>query len=158
MNRLSQLAALVAGLALAVSASTAFAGPRPDDEANHGTGAISAGTPSSVLRPDDREWRGVGSAPADAAAARTAAPRPDDRANHGAGSFRVVVTDAVRPDDRAWRGIPSEPTPIIQASSTGNRFDWFDAGIGAAGAFGLVLLLVGMSTLLFRRQRVAPLT
>lgn len=158
MNRLSQLTALVAGLALAVGASAAYAGPRPDDRANHGTGSIAIDVSSSVLRPDDREWRGIGPAPAKVAVARSSAVRPDDRSNHGAGAFSVVVTDVVRPDDRAWRGVSPEPAPVSTASSNDNRFDWFDAGIGAAGAFGLVLLLVGMSTLFIRRQRVAPLT
>jgi hypothetical protein len=34
-------------------------------------------------------------------------------------------------------------------------FDWVDAGIGAAGALGLVLLLASGTTIVLRRQRAA---
>ena len=62
---------------------------------------------------------------------------------------------AVRPDDRAWRGVGPAPTiePTESPLVPGDGFDWADAGIGALGAFGLGLLLVGGLLLAIRRQR-----
>jgi len=158
MNRLAQLTALVAVLALGVGATAGIAGTRPDDRANHGIGVTSVTDSTAVVRPDDRGWRGAGPAPASVTTRRSNALSPDDRTNHGVGAFAVVVADVVRPDDRAWRGAAAEPTPVVSGSSTGAGFDWKDAGIGAAGAFGFMLLFVGFSTLLVRRQRLTPLT
>ena len=83
--------------------------------------------------------------------------RPDDRATHGPGAIAFESSAPVRPDDRAWRGIGPAPTivPVESTSVRADGFDWADAGIGAAGAFGLGLLLVGGAVLALRRQRVA---
>jgi hypothetical protein len=43
-------------------------------------------------------------------------------------------------------------------ASRGGGFDWADAGIGAAGALGIALLLMGLSAFVLRRPRVTPLT
>jgi hypothetical protein len=67
-----------------------------------------------------------------------------------------VAQTTVRPDDKA--GVrTTAPSPIVSATSTGNGFDWGDAGIGAGGAMGLFLLMsLGMA--LGQRNRKGPLT
>ncbi len=55
----------------------------------------------------------------------------------------------LRPDDRAGfrgTGVVSSPiaTPVIVRVTPGG-FDWGDAGVGAAGVFGLMLLAGGVS-------------
>jgi hypothetical protein len=74
--------------------------------------------------------------------------RPDDRAAHV--SPVAQVAPAVLPDDRAGeRGPGSAPAHIVVAAP---GFDWTDAGIGAAMAFGLILLGTG-GLLVARRHR-----
>jgi hypothetical protein len=60
----------------------------------------------------------------------------------------------IAPADRALllRQPPSLPTAV--PASSGDGFDWVDAGIGAVGALGLVLVLAGASAIGFRRRRV----
>lgn len=41
----------------------------------------------------------------------------------------------------------------VPAARTGSRFDWGDAGIGAAAAFGLVLVALGLTAIITRRSR-----
>ncbi len=56
---------------------------------------------------------------------------------------------ATRPDDRAGiRGIDDRPAIVV----TGGSFDWNDAGIGAAGAFGTCLLLVACAAFAANRK------
>ena len=155
MKRFTHMVLALAAVALVGGAVTAQAGIRPDDRANHGAGAVVLAGSSTSTRPDDRAWRGVGPAPVDVASAGV---RPDDRATHGPGAVGAV--DVVRPDDRAWRGVGSAPV-IVETESPASRidgFDWADAGIGAAGALGIALLLMGFSALVLRRPRVTPLT
>jgi hypothetical protein len=82
----------------------------------------------------------------------TPAERPDDRAGMlgvGAVTAKPIAT---RPDDRAGiRGPGSVPTVLV--ASSGDAFDWGDAGIGAVGAFGLALLLFGAMQLATRAER-----
>jgi hypothetical protein len=133
MTRFLYSLALAACAILVVGNATAAGATRPDDRATHGPGSI------GIVE-------------------TTAPARPDDRANHGPGA---VVTDdssaIVRPDDRAWRGAgPAPAVEVLRAPSVRtDGFDWADAGIGAAGALGLGLLLVGATTLVLRRQRAA---
>ncbi len=62
-----------------------------------------------------------------------------------------ITTSSVRPDDRAGiRGIPS-PTNA-QPVSTGSGFAWSDAGIGAAAAFGAMLVALGIALTVRRSQ------
>jgi len=78
------------------------------------------------------------------AAGAGGAVRPDDRDRHGPGATATPRRDVVvRPDDRADRRFPNEP-PAVQVT-TGNGFDWADAGIGAVAALGAVLLVAGGS-------------
>ncbi len=74
---------------------------------------------------------------------------------HGPGAIGAV--DVVRPDDRAWRGAGPGPTivPIASEPSRVDGFNWDDAAIGAAGAFGLVMLMAGASVMVMRHRRVA---
>jgi hypothetical protein len=62
-----------------------------------------------------------------------------------------VANVSTRPDDRAGTRV-SEPSSIVSVASTGSGFDWADAGIGAGGAFGLVLLM-GLGVAATQRNR-----
>lgn len=153
MKRFMYLVSLAATLVLAVGSVVAEGATRPDDRNTHGVGAVALERSSGAVRPDDRATHGPG---ATVLVETTAvAIRPDDRASHGVGSLGDT-SPAVRPDDRAWRGIGSEPRFETVDSPTvrGDGFDWADASVGALGAFGLGLLLVGGSVLVLRRQRV----
>lgn len=158
MKRLTFLVALAATFVLAAGATAAESSTRPDDRANHGTGAVNLGGSTDAVRPDDRAWRGVGAAPV-IVTSESGSLRPDDRATHGPGALDVAGSaDIVRPDDRAWRGVGPAPTIVPIASPSvrfDGGFDWIDAGIGAAGALGLALLLAGASVIAVRRNRVA---
>ncbi len=59
----------------------------------------------------------------------------------GVSDYPTAVTDSpARPDDREGvRGIGGQPSIVTTSAS----FDWNDAGIGALGALGTCLLLVG---------------
>ena len=85
------------------------------------------------------------------AAAADAVVRPDDRVVHGPGAIVAAQRDVVlRPDDRADRRLPID-APVAQPT-TGEGFDWVDAGIGSAATFGLVLLAAGASVMRLRQH------
>jgi hypothetical protein len=161
MKRIAFLLVSITAAVLPASAAAqgATSGVRPDDRATHGPGAIASTNLEHAVRPDDRAWRGLGPEPIRVAVVGAVA-RPDDRANHGVGALTTSLTRPVRPDDRAWRGIGPEPTvvPIDSPTVTVDRFDWLDAGVGAAGALGLALLLAGASVFAVRRHTAAPVT
>ena len=127
---------------------------RPDDRADaRGPGATVV-VAATAVRPDDRpEARGPG---AIVVVAPTAL-RPDDRPEaRGPGATVVVTATPVRPDDRpAARGpgVVASPAPIVIAPT---GFDWTDAGIGFAAAFGIALLAGGF-LLVARRHRRSSL-
>lgn len=162
MKRFMYIVLAAATFVLTAGVVAAEGGTRPDDRANHGPGAIALDG-SDTVRPDDRATHGPGAIGLDATVAVRAdrssdVLRPDDRPTHGPGLFATGSSnDVVRPDDRAWRGVGPAPTivPVESTSVRADGFDWGDAGIGALGAFGLGLLLVGGSVLVLRRQRVA---
>ena len=134
MKRLTSLTIVAASLVLATGTATAMGSTRPDDRANHGAGAVGLVVTNQVVR-------------------------PDDRATHGPGAMATYDNRAVRPDDRAWRGAGPAPAIAPDASSTGvDGFDWADAGIGAAGALGLGLLLIGGMAFVVRQRRVGAYT
>ncbi len=140
------------------AAVTALAAPglqaavRPDDRADaRGPGATLV---EQSVRPDDRaDARGPGATVVVAATA----VRPDDRPEaRGPGAIVVVAPTALRPDDRpAARGpgVVASPAPIVIAPT---GFDWTDAGIGFAAAFGIALLAGGF-LLVARRHRRSSL-
>ena len=87
--------------------------------------------------------------------------RPDDRPNHGHGWIASTYDRPVRPDDRARHGPGAiaagldRPLPVVSVlrrPSEPDAFDWVDAGVGAAAAFGALLLLAGVSILALRRR------
>lgn len=139
MKRFVHLVALGASLALATG-TAAMGAYSPDDRATHGPGAIGLEQPNAVAR-------------------------PDDRATHGQGAITLgQVSDTVRPDDRTIHGpgaITLEPVtgpgqaPVIgpdgPAAAVVDGFDWLDAGIGAAAALGLGLIVAGCLALVLRR-------
>jgi hypothetical protein len=130
MKRLTSLVIVAASLVLATGTATAFGATRPDDRANHGAGAVGLVVSNQVVR-------------------------PDDRATHGPAAIAAYHNRAVRPDDRAWRGAGPAPAIVPDATSTGvDGFDWADASIGAAGALGLGLLLIGGTAFVLRQRRV----
>ena len=140
------------------AAVTALAAPglqaavRPDDRVDaRGPGAALV---EQSVRPDDRaDARGPGATVVVAATA----VRPDDRPEaRGPGAIVVVAPTALRPDDRpAARGpgVVASPAPIVIAPT---GFDWTDAGIGFAAAFGIALLAGGF-LLVARRHRRSSL-
>jgi hypothetical protein len=91
--------------------------------------------------------------------------RPDDRGGaRGPGSPAVTMVPlqqidrGVRPDDRAGiRGLRSlvvaamPPKPV----AAGSGFHWDDAGIGAAGTLGIILLGSGLVFIAVRRRHQA---
>jgi hypothetical protein len=60
-----------------------------------------------------------------------------------------------RPDDRATRpSVYGSQTAVkIRAGTSGNGFDWADAGIGAAGGLGVILVATGSAIVLRSRRR-----
>ena len=83
-----------------------------------------------------------------------AATRPDDRSTHGPGAIEAAQRDVVvRPDDRADRRLPNN-APLAQPT-TGDGFDWIDAGIGSAATLGLALLVAGASMVRMRQAAQA---
>lgn len=140
--------ALAAAFVLVVAVpGQADSSARPDDRAIRGHSALNTGAPGEPVRPDDRANRTI------APTAGQAAARPDDRAFRGVG---VLIAAPVRPDDRADRSLPTIAVEALPTTADG--FDWTDASIGAAGAFGLVLLVAGGSLvgLHLRRAPVLP--
>ena len=81
-------------------------------------------------------------------------PIPDDQAIRGHPPAMADSSGVLRPDDRAQHGVGAVPastqpqSPAIRI----DRFDWLDAGIGAA-AVGLGLLVVASSAVVHRRRR-----
>ena len=108
-------------------------------------------TPTALAaRPDDRGGMlGVG-----AAAVTSGSTHPDDRADARGPGAVDRLQSAVRPDDLAGtRGPGSIPTVFVASSSSRDGFDWDDAGVGAVGAFGVALLLLGGLQLATRGRR-----
>ena len=124
--------AAAAALGTAGVATASDGAVRPDDRAIHGTGAVALERSDRVVRPDDRADRRI--APA-VASRRDPVLRPDDRANRLLPGGGVTTT----------RIVDSQPD---------TTFDWFDAGIGAASALGLVLVGGGILATASRRRRV----
>lgn len=69
---------------------------------------------------------------------------------------RLGITTTVQPtpsfitENSATQNRIQQPTVVTVAAPTG--FDWADAGIGAAGAFGAMFVLLGGSVLVARRR------
>jgi hypothetical protein len=150
MNR-SHITRRIVVATLACAFAVAMAAPaqaRPDDRAVHGPGVVAASVSGDPVRPDDRADRTI------APAAQPAAGRPDDRAFRGVGL--VPAASPVRPDARADQSLPTIAVEALPRTADG--FDWSDAGIGAAGAFGLVLLVAGASVVGLRLRRAVVLS
>ena len=133
--------AILAGAFAAMLAAPAGGQVRPDDRAFRGAGPVASAAPA---RPDDRADR------ATPQALEPSAVRPDDRAFRAWGPAPTAAP--VRPDDRGERHMPDVSRAV--ESIPGHGFDWLDAGIVAAGALGLALV-VGTASLAARRHRRA---
>lgn len=112
---------------------------------------VVAGVAEAATRPDDGPMRGPGAiALTNEWAAAESAARPDDRPTHGPGAVEAAQRDVVlRPDDRGDRRLPNT-VPLTQPT-TGDGFDWVDAGIGSAATLGLILLVAGASLVRLRQ-------
>jgi hypothetical protein len=157
MRRHAIRAAVIAGIAGLLLVVPAHAGDlrpsKPDDRATHGVGAVALEQSTAVVRPDDRAGlRGPGLAAT--IVVSSGLSHPDNRANHGVGAIAAgPVTVAVRPDDGAApRGPGAIGLPVVAVTGADGGFDWGDAGIGAFGGAGIVLLLVGAAALLAARR------
>ncbi len=143
MRNLANITALAVALALSAGAGMAIGSTRPDDRATHGQGAIVLEQRTDVVRPDDRARHGQGAIVLER---RSDAVRPDDRATHGQGA--IEFEQVARADQ----------VPVIaeagSASARGTGFDWLDAGIGAAAALGLGLIVAG--SVVVRRRAHEP--
>ena len=77
---------------------------------------------------------------------------PDDR-NVYRGAPTELTPVSASPDDRPFdRGAPIESIPVSLTVSPADDFQWSDAGLGAASALALIMLL-GAGALLVRHQR-----
>ena len=143
MRNLTTITALALALALTTGAGMAIGSTRPDDRATHGQGAIVLEQHTDVVRPDDRATHGLGAIVLEQ---RNDVVRPDDRATHGQGA--IEFEQVTRADQ----------VPVIAAngsvSARADGFDWLDAGIGAAAALGLGLIVAG--SLVVRRRAHEP--
>ena len=130
--RLSVIAAAGARALALVGTSAALAEISPDDRA----------------LPKGTSWN---------QAAQGAGTLPDDRALARGTSWTVISKGAVvSPDDRSFaRSLPLLEGPTLVSASSG-RFDWTDAGIGAASGFGIALVLFGGGLVLLRRGTGGP--
>ena len=80
---------------------------------------------------------------------------PDNRADHSPAAIEAGQAQNIAPDDFVRRGRPSPRpaiVPVAATSSAESRFDWVDAGIGAAAVLGLSLVGAG-AMLVTRTQR-----
>ena len=85
-------------------------------------------------------------------------PNPDEQA------AQLARAAATRPAQNTWvvRPNPDEqypqpaPVTIVRVTDPHGGFDWGDAGIGAAGALGLILAATGGTLLLARRRNDPP--
>jgi hypothetical protein len=178
------LKTLVLGFAVAaVAAPTALGEPRgpgnpmiapassssmsPDDRSlNRATSSV-----EQQISSDDRSfYRGteprpvtVSYSPDDRSLYRGAEPRPvtvsyspDDRSLYRGAPTQFTPVSA-SPDDRPFgRGLPPESVPVSLSISTSDDFQWGDAGLGAALALALIMLLGGGAVLVrHQRQRIA---
>jgi hypothetical protein len=135
----------------------AFAAPVAQAD-NWGASAPERGGVSA--RPDDRA---VG--PRARAVTSIAAVRVDDRGGirgvgsaHSTGVGATLASTATRPDDRV--GVRAfDPTAAVTAAVAVaprvDKFQWGDAGVGAAIAVAAMMLLAGIA-LAARRYRITP--
>lgn len=158
------LKTLVLGVAVAaVAAPTALGEPRgpgnpmiapvssssmsPDDRSlNRATSSV-----EQQISSDDRSfYRGTEPRPV------TVSYSPDDRSLYRGAPTQFTPVSA-SPDDRPFsRGLPPESVPVSLSISTSDDFQWGDAGLGAALALVLIMLLGGGALLVrHQRQRIA---
>jgi hypothetical protein len=93
------------------------------------------------------------------APAGTAAAAQDLRSPDARDAAAVVRQDLRSPDARDSASRPVTPPPavrVVEESSSGG-FEWGDAGIGAVGMLGVVLLSGGVALRVVHRRPRAPL-
>ena len=86
-------------------------------------------------------------------------PNPDEQAAQlaRAAVARSSTTNWVVRPNPDEQNPPPAPVTIVHLTDPQRRFDWGDAGIGAAGMVGLILAATG-GTLLLARRRNNPST
>jgi hypothetical protein len=140
MKHFAYLSALVASLVLATGTTAAMGADHPDNRVTHGPGAITHQATDDTGRPDDRATHGQGAITLEQL---NDVVRPDDRASHGPGA--ITLEQVTR-----FGQVPV----IAPGGSTAahvDDFDWLDAGIGAAAALGLGLIVAGGVAVVLRR-------
>ena len=142
MNR-THISRKIAVAALATVSAVILAAPaqagspvRPDDQAIHGPGSVATGLPAAPVRPDDRADRRL--------------PGAADEPGLGTEPTKTPIVG----DDKGNVRVGVEYAPTGGADG----FNWGDAGIGAAAAFGLVLLAAGASLVERRHRRAAAIS
>ena len=98
--------------------------------------------------------------------AGTGSPEPsgatlrNDIAHHGrqsvpaAAPSKTVLNDLVHSGNQGVLPAQVAPAPIVVRVDGG--FDWISAGVGAAGGFGLLLVVGAATSTLRRRHRIDP--
>jgi hypothetical protein len=140
-------------LALAIAALVAPAASGQIYLRKSGT-EVSPGYSQQALQAMNQRWTKLGESyqvalpPDDRGGVRGAglSVEPSDYVDRQLANLEAKSAQTVHSDDRAGvRGPGPVETPVV--SSTGNGFDWSDAGIGAAiAAFAAALLAVGLMT------------
>lgn len=123
-------------LALALAPTAQAEGVHPDSR------PLARGyTEAAPLGPDDRALpRQI----------RVDSVSPDDRAFSRA-SVPAATAGSTHPDDRALSRATVRPEPVTFVRGTEGGLDWTDFWVGAAGGFGMALL-IGGATLIARRS------
>jgi hypothetical protein len=141
MKTLLAVATIVAGLGLApaalaaggtartAQADTSTAAPNPYQN----TGSASAALQGYTTSGPDGDCRTA------AADTSTALPNPYRNTGSASAALQGYTTSGAG-------------TQLASAGSGGSNFNWGDAGIGAAGAIGAALILIGLSLVALRRR------
>ncbi len=101
----------------------------------------------------------------------TVRPNPDEQALIAAGATTAPASPTVQPNpDEQVPSLTTSPSPsemvptasplssqrvVVRVTRMFSGFKWADAGIGAAGGFGLALLALAGAVTLFQRHRRA---
>ncbi len=85
-----------------------------------------------------------------------AAYLPDDRVVHSPAAISAGQSADIAPDDRGQHHPATITPPVMKVETSAvDRFDWADAGVGAATVLGLGLAGLGGSALVLRRRAAA---
>jgi hypothetical protein len=138
MKNLIAAATIVASLGLAPVALAAGLGPegaRADTSTTAPDRNQSTGSASAALQGYTTSGPGM-------AQANTSTPIPDRNQSTGSASAALQGYTTSGPGG----------TPVTIVATGGSSFNWGDVGIGAAGAIGMTLVLIGIGLVVLRRR------